>query len=172
MATGVNTSSPAGSVGLPINAQQAMDKDLKRFSVKDKRVIEQCILNYSQPDHCSGWFGYLLFRIWNAIKSIFGCSDWQKTVTFMADKSFVTNFKDIQKTPKLKPHLQKFVDNQKRFASLWSPLCSTELEFWVDLQERADKDATSWNNRLEKMGEELDLKFNALSKKLDIPEEG
>ncbi len=44
--------------------------------------VRECIIHYSGPsdDSCSAKMRYLFFRISNAIKALFSCSEWQRTV--------------------------------------------------------------------------------------------
>lgn len=43
------------------------------------RWVETVIENYGTPNStsCLSSTGWVLYRIWNAIKGLFGCSDWQ-----------------------------------------------------------------------------------------------
>src|ERR1700722_2026191 len=40
-------------------------------------LARDCVLNYSMPDDCSGIIAWIIFRVVNAVKAIFGVSDWQ-----------------------------------------------------------------------------------------------
>ena len=45
----------------------------------EKNQVINCISRYSTPKNFSEGISYVAYRIWNAIKSIFGASDWQET---------------------------------------------------------------------------------------------
>lgn len=42
-------------------------------------AVRNCVCKYSKPHTLVGMPKWIVYRIWNAIKSIFGQSDWQKT---------------------------------------------------------------------------------------------
>jgi hypothetical protein len=60
-----------------------LGNDIKRMDPKDKVLtkalgdVERCVKGYSSRNGF-GKIGGLFYRIWNAIKAVFGQSDWQK----------------------------------------------------------------------------------------------
>ena len=40
-------------------------------------AVRKCITNYTLPDSFSEMLSWAVYRIWNAVKSLFGASDWQ-----------------------------------------------------------------------------------------------
>ena len=48
--------------------------DFAQLPTEQKNTVEKCILNYSAKESS---FSHIIYRVWNAVKAIFGCSDWQ-----------------------------------------------------------------------------------------------
>lgn len=49
------------------------------LQIEEENSIKKCISRYSKPSSFCECLSWLLFRISNAIKSIWGASDWKKT---------------------------------------------------------------------------------------------
>ena len=57
----------------------------------DETVVRQCISRYSMPKNLCDLFTWVLFRTWNAVKYIFGRSDWQsaETIVYLRAKEII-----------------------------------------------------------------------------------
>jgi translation elongation factor EF-G len=54
---------------------------------KDIEAVQTCIKKYTCPDTLSGKVKYLIDRVINGFKSIFGASDWQKTIQIIQNNA-------------------------------------------------------------------------------------
>lgn len=50
---------------------------------QDQEVIRKCVSRYSKPNSFDGTLAWIVFRIANAIKSVFRKSEWQITTRFL-----------------------------------------------------------------------------------------
>jgi hypothetical protein len=53
---------------------------ISAFEKSERDVIAGAITRYAEARSISDWFGYVIYRVWNAVKYLFGSSDWQKSV--------------------------------------------------------------------------------------------
>lgn len=53
--------------------------------------LERCVTGYSKRKGCCQKFAALFYRIWNAIKAIFGKSDWDQALISLRRHSFTLN---------------------------------------------------------------------------------
>lgn len=63
--------------------------DAMHLSSNDQAIVRKNISRYSQPPTNLKTIGWLIYRIGNAIKSIFGKSDWQQTKKIVFNNSVV-----------------------------------------------------------------------------------
>lgn len=63
-----------------INAMSLTDR-------KDIEAVQSCIKKYTCPDTLSGKVKYLIDRVINALKSVFGASDWQKSIQIIQNNA-------------------------------------------------------------------------------------
>lgn len=61
-------------------------KELSTIEPSLEPTISKCIQKYSHEKTICGFLKFLVDRVVNAIKSIFGSSDWQKTVSILKAK--------------------------------------------------------------------------------------
>ncbi len=91
---------------------------------ENEDAIRECIAKYSLPDTFFEIFTWVLHRIWNAVKSIFGASDWQKAKTLLQDRFLEMSFERgmIQENP------QNFVETEiKKQVAHTADLVAEEL---------------------------------------------
>ncbi len=64
------------------NLSRLNESYLKDLNLPNKEFeqVKYCIISYSKPDGFVGFLRYVAFRVWNAVKSLFGCSTWQQSV--------------------------------------------------------------------------------------------
>ena len=60
--------------------------DLAQLPPEQKNTVEKCILNYSAKELS---FSSVIYRVWNAVKAIFGCSDWQIASGIISQRTVV-----------------------------------------------------------------------------------
>lgn len=63
----------------------------KQALIKVATSLERCVVGYSRRIGCSQKLAGLFYRIWNAIKAIFGNSDWNKAVRALQKHSNIIN---------------------------------------------------------------------------------
>ena len=61
-------------------------KELSTIEPSLELTISKCIQKYSHEKTICGFLKFLVDRVVNAIKSIFGSSDWQKTISIAKTK--------------------------------------------------------------------------------------
>ena len=64
--------------------EENSDNDNQVFLSESAEKISDCVAGYSHFN--------LLHRIWNALKAVFGCSDWQKAREVLRDSLIGKNF--------------------------------------------------------------------------------
>lgn len=64
--------------GIAIEALQRFDSDSNKVLTKSLGDVERCVIGYSSRDGFFGKLSGLIYRVWNAVKAVFGQSDWQK----------------------------------------------------------------------------------------------
>lgn len=60
--------------------------DLAQLPTEQKNTVEKCILNYSAKESS---FSHIIYRVWNAVKALFGCSDWQIASGIISQRTVV-----------------------------------------------------------------------------------
>lgn len=106
------------------NAIKIPDYANLNFLSLDANDQKKCgfLKNYIKPDHVCGIVGWVVYRIWNAVKSVFGCSDWQIAKKNLTD-IFSTRYKD-------KSNFQELV----KFATDYHLLLLTDRKFHASLK--------------------------------------
>ena len=61
-------------------ANQDYFREMELAPERSRELVRDCILNYTMPDECCGIITWIIFRVVNAVKAIFGISDWQMAV--------------------------------------------------------------------------------------------
>ncbi|QLH34718.1 MAG: hypothetical protein HWD61_00085 [Parachlamydiaceae bacterium] len=62
-----------------LNPAAELYLNILKIEDSEKDKIRSCISRYTRSKSCSGTLKWMIYRIKNAIKSIFGKSDWQAT---------------------------------------------------------------------------------------------
>lgn len=105
---------------------------METMSPEQKNATMKVVLNYASPESCSDWFGYVLSRIWNAVKSVFGCSDWQNAHALLY-KGFDEGLKGSEMPERVISVIR---------SELFNPVVDNALELFVAIQGgKAEKEA-------------------------------
>lgn len=67
--------------------------DLAQLTPEQKNTVEKCILNYSAKESS---FSHIIYRVWNAVKAVFGYSDWQIASRMISERADVLMQNDPQ----------------------------------------------------------------------------
>ena len=78
-----------------------------RLTEQNEKIVKTCVLRYTKPDSCCEAVAWVIHRIINAIKHIFGCSDWQNALQAIQE---LDQFASIKNNLEKKNQIQKFND--------------------------------------------------------------
>jgi hypothetical protein len=75
-----NTIQPVSPfIGMAKEAIERFDDKSNTVITKSLGDVEKCVVGYSSREGFFGKLGGVVYRMWNAVKAIFGQSDWQKS---------------------------------------------------------------------------------------------
>ena|ERR1700733_6725057 len=102
---------------------------------KEEETVRCAIRKYARPQGCCTHMCWLIYRIVQAVKSLFGCSDWQVAMTVMKDRFMCIAVEQgvVQKNPqsKVEKEFREYIAERVSF------LPHTMLDVAVTLQEHA-----------------------------------
>lgn len=75
-----------GIVNLDISDSVRRSVDSLGLRTRDKYTVCRCVSRYSLPSNVPGYCRYVSLRVWNAVRALFGSSDWQKALNVLVDK--------------------------------------------------------------------------------------
>lgn len=120
-------------------------------SPADLRFLVNCITTYARPTNKIDYLSWLAHRVFNAIKSIFGCSDWQSSVKILAKQAYSVrvsrgytsdNYAKLETlTGDILSHAVEFYENRWEIAG--------ELKTFAQLPQHKDEAAASLKHILD-----------------------
>lgn len=119
---------------LNTSAEYMLNQLQLKSEIKD--TIRLCVQRYTLPDAWSDKLVWVLHRISNAIKSIFGRSDWQKTRELIQERA-IQFFKTVEKGRAMHeiekmPWVRSDVKNFKIAETLLDKAMKEAVPVWAD----------------------------------------
>lgn len=91
--------------------------ELAQLAPEQEETVATYIVKYGEPKGpCFEKIAWLAYRIWNAIKALFGMSDWQMAMTLVKKKVYEA-VKDVQVLGKQSSHREFVESKATQFAS-------------------------------------------------------
>ena len=113
------------------SALKVLELNANEVGEKKQKVITDCISKYAMPSACSEKVSWAFYRIWNAVKHIFGMSDWQ------AAKRLICEVALKEPTGELDKNLKIFDRRSQELAEKnLSPLAKGEAEIKLNLERQ------------------------------------
>jgi hypothetical protein len=122
-------------VFMPVNLNNEFDglfQNMLLLPPEQRETITTCVANYATRDGCLGKISWIAYRIWNAIKSIFGKSDWQ-VATAALERTLFEKFSGQDR--KLDSNSGKWAANQIASETMDLVFCSINADETVDREE-------------------------------------
>lgn len=116
--------------------------------VSKQKSLENCVARYAKPQGFCNKLKWLAFLVWNAIKAVFGRSDWQKASHILNTEAVPHFIGKTDLTIKINPIVSKKVGS----------LSNKILSSLVEIQERGT--VSDWKTGKEKSFQELVGKLN------------